>query len=185
MSHLTQKKLQDKADKSTKALAASEIAMDKAQAKVDESPRATKAQMATLDKAIKAHDKAHITADKDQANLVPKKPVVDAEGAVVKSRGGYHFTKVTTKGITQIKVGPGVLRHVIYNAPVVVNPDIVLIDGTSANDGVLNVDADLVIVPGKAQPHEVNNYVIEYHTPFHRGLLIDNKSAFNLTIVWE
>lgn len=143
-----------------------------------------KQKQAQLAKHEKADLAAHKVIAADKASILDSSTTAEEATSNVKKQ--YHFTRIKAKGSTQIKVGKGVLRHIVFNAPEIVAPDITFIDGVSANDAQLTVDMDKVILPGKAQPNErVNHYVIEYHVPFQNGLRVNLQVDRDITVVWE
>jgi hypothetical protein len=175
--------LEEKLAKDIIALAVAQVNVDTALANVNAQGRATPAMMKALKDANAVLVKAHAAVDKGVIDTLPK--------VLAK----YHFTHISAPGTYQIKTGKGVLRHIIFNAPEVHNPDVILIDGTGANDGVLAVNPNTtfpsttidgtIMVPNPVSGHAASKYVLEYHTPFQNGLCIVLKQARDITVVWE
>jgi CO dehydrogenase/acetyl-CoA synthase epsilon subunit len=180
---ISKKDLEAKLAKDIIALALAQVNVDKALAAVDGPGRATKAQMTALKNARAILVTAHNSVDQGQIDLLPK---------VLKK---YRFSTIKVAGTHTIATGKGFLRHIIYNAPLVHTPDVILIDGVGANDVLLPVNPNTtfpsttidgtVIVPNPESGHGANKYVLEYHTPFARGLVVVLQMDRDITVVWE
>lgn len=150
-------------------------------------------------------DNAAAKALVDQAKVIAKatldKAKVDAQvlktsnPATKTPKGTYHFTKIVLPGAFQIKVGPGVLRRIIYHSPITHNPALLLVDGMDSNSVPMNVtdatgstNPGPGVIPGvgSAFPEEPSSYyVLNYHKAFTNGLRIETKEQMTITVVWE
>lgn len=130
---------------------------------------------------------AKAVVDQARADITPLDDVVPPVGK------GYHFTRLKTPGDFQIKVGPGVLRRIIYHFPITHNPALVIIDGLDSNAVKMDVSgatgsgsASPGVLPVNAFPEEPSSYyVLNYHKAFTNGLRIETKEAMTITVVWE